>query len=407
MYTTAMIRWRSALRTPLLLVAIAHAAPCLAQPAPDVPSVQLHLAGAPAADRARIELASREAVARYVEWLGPAPQQAIVVSDARRDADDTGSVRVALPWWPAPATMDLEAQVAFGIGRLWWAHLVAGEGDAPLRDGLAWYLQSRVVEELFDLRYYAEGHSRDAVRFFGGAVPWTFRLLRLGRWTAGLGRDTYVTARAPRPWPVSGRRHPPGMDAGVARVALAFGTLERHVGWPAPEGPMTLAAFSDRLGASVGQDLSWFFESAFDPLVVYDYAVTGLAASPTTCAGAPCVRSTVAVERRGAGVFSGRAGAPLGPFEAGDALVLRVRFADGQEVEARWDGRAPLRQFEFEGSTPVAAATLDPDRILLLDASHLDNRRASAGAHNVPVAKWVAQWLVWLQDAVLTYGTAF
>jgi hypothetical protein len=52
-------------------------------------------------------------------------------------------------------------------------------------------------------------------------------------------------------------------------------------------------------------------------------------------------------------------------------------------------------------------AHLDPARVLLLDANYLDNRLALSPASNVPIAKWVARWVVWLQDAMLAYTAVF
>ena len=88
-------------------------------------------------------------------------------------------------------------------------------------------------------------------------------------------------------------------------------------------------------------------------------------------------------------------------------MELRVECADGQHVTARWDGRGASRAFEFESAAPATAVQLDPDRVLLLDRSYLDNTVVIDGVTLVPVGKWVAYWLVWLQGAMLDYGFLF
>jgi hypothetical protein len=103
-------------------------------------------------------------------------------------------------------------------------------------------------------------------------------------------------------------------------------------------------------------------------------------------------------------MFTGRTRPPEGPFESGDAMELRVTFADGQQITERWDGRQASRVFEFESPSPAVEAYLDPERKLLLDEDYLDNRRLAKPSHNIDVAKWTARWVMWLQNAMLTYA---
>ena len=85
---------------------------------------------------------------------------------------------------------------------------------------------------------------------------------------------------------------------------------------------------------------------------------------------------------------------------------MRVTFADGQHVPASWNGQGH-QSLIFESPAAPTEAVVDPERVLLLDANYLNNRRTTAPATDVPVAKWTARWLVWLQDAMLTYGFLF
>lgn len=342
-------------------------------------------------DRLRADQAFAEAVARCAEWLGPSAGSAPVRVD------------VAAPWRAAPATMDIEAQVAFGVARSWWPQPAADPASQVIVDGAAWYLQSRIVERLFEQRFGHEGYRRESVRFFGGTWPWSFDALTVSRWTAGVGRSDYLNATA---------------DAQRAAGALAFGTLERYLTWPVLQGSlqawvrraanqrMTANDIAATIGDAAGQDLSWFFTQAFDPHRRFDYGVVAFDSQPGgTCDGTPCYRTRVTVAARGNGLFTGSSRVPAGSYDAGDAMVLRITFAGGPVSVLRWDGRAASRTFELQSATAAVEAWLDPDETLLLDRNHLDNRMTLSADAATPLVKWLARWTIWLQDAMLSYGS--
>ena len=364
----------------------------------------------------------QEAGARYGEWLGPPPREAITLADRLWRAPATESPAwkaIDLPGWSAPATMEIESAVAYALARTWWPDSQPGSATATVVNGAAWYLQSLVVERLFDLRYLSPGHSADGVRYFGGAVPWAIPSLTLGRSTVGLGRAEFLRSNSVSArWPASARRLPASVDHDAVRGALAFGTLERYLTWPvlqgalhawarrAAEGPMSQSEIAATVSAAAGQDLSWFFETAFDTQARFNYALAAFSTGPADgpCQNAPCYRTGVTAVRRGEAQFTGRSSVASGAYESGDAMTLLISFADGQEVQARWDGRQAARVFEFDSGSPAVSVHLDPDRTLLLDADYLDAGRITGAPTNVPVGKWIARWMVWLQDAMLSYS---
>ena len=299
--------------------------------------------------------------------------------------------------------MDVEAQVAFGVARSWWPQPAVDPASHAIVEGAAWYLQSRIVERLFDQRFGIEGYRRESVRFFGGTWPWSFDALTVGRSTAGLGRSDYLNANA---------------HAERAAGALAFGTLERYLTWPVLQGSlqawvrraasqrMTANDIAATIGEAAGQDLSWFFNQAFDARRRFDYGLVAFdSQAGAPCNGAPCYRTRVTVAARGDGLFTGTSRLPVGSYEAGDAMVLSVAFSGGQVATIRWDGRAASRTFELESATAAVEARLDPDETLLLDRNHLDDRMAASPAARVPIVKWLARWTIWLQDAMLAYAS--
>jgi hypothetical protein len=303
--------------------------------------------------------AARSAAAIGLEWLGPHPEP-------NPDLD------VREPLWQGPGAMFVEQQVARRVIRSWWPGLLADSKADAILDGFAAYLQSRIVEGVFDRRYLRLAHSVEARPYFGGHVIWSFPTLRLSR-HALIGRD---------------------------RHAAVFDALERWLGTPTlqaamfevahlPDDRLTADAIGTTMSNAAGQDLSWLFDAAEAEV---SYAVSALTATSVT------------VARNGTGMFTGRSAARIGDFESGDAVRLRVAFGNGETTLVTWDGRDQTRTFQFKGPSPVTAAYLDPDRIITLDRNRLDNAIVTPSPTNVPVRKWAARWMVWLQHTMLSYG---
>jgi hypothetical protein len=47
---------------------------------------------------------------------------------------------------------------------------------------------------------------------------------------------------------------------------------------------------------------------------------------------------------------------------------------------------------------------VDPNQVLLLDVNRTNNSRSLAPKGGEAATKWSMKWMVWLQDALLTYG---
>jgi hypothetical protein len=424
MYTTAMSRHdagRRAIGLTLAAVATLVAPRPAAQGTESRVPIDLALGPDGRPHRAAIAAAADEAVARYTAWLGAAPASAIVIAD--RSSGDRppppATIVISIPWSTAPELMDVESRVAYACATVWWSGIESSRIE-PLAEALSWYLQSRVGERLFNLRFGVVAYRTEAVRFFGGSIAWPLPALRLSRWSAGLARD-HVLGDSDRAESrgLTTSRVPAGVSQAAVRGALAFGTLERWLGWPVVQGGLRALArqsattrLSSReaiayLGAAIGQDVSWLFDAAFDVDRRFDYAIDRVteSQSPELCATESCRRTEVTVARRGAAEFTGSAGAAADRYESGRGLTLRLNFLDGQFADVPWDGRALERTFAVDAPTAANVVSLDPDRAVLLEASPLDLRRAMSPQTNVPLGKWMARWMVWLQDAALAYTT--
>ena len=375
-----------------------------AQSQPSGPRIEIQLSPSHEHYRRRIENAANESLARFSEWLGPLPAERFVIAD-RPDAKGITTPVLDLPWRPAPSTMDVESQVSYGLAQVWWDYRAGDGDDWAVISGVSWYLQSRVVERLYDFAFLNPGHSSEAVRFFGGAVPWEFPLLRMSRWTSGLGRFEYKRSDTPRVWPMPARRLPIGVNRDAIRIAPVFASLERSAGWPAVQGALfewvhrarlsgglSSAEVFEVIGRALGQDVSELFKAARDGNRTIDYAVGALSSAP--CPSGGCVITKLTAQR-------------VGNATVPRDLDVTVEFADGQQVEAKWDGDADSKQFEFESPARASGAHLDPSRAMLLDTNWLNNDRLVNSRTNVPIRKWVARWAVWLQDASLSYASLF
>jgi hypothetical protein len=346
-----------------------------------------HVIRAPARDQARARFAFDLAYAALDEWLGPANAPA---------GSAPSEIVVRDRWRSVPTTMDVESDVVYQLARARWPEPRDATASAIV-DGIAWYLQGRIVETLFDRTQLTNGYSMDRVSMFGGQWVAVFDWLPVSRWSAGIRRGAYACDSPLR-----------------ARGATAFATLERYLTWPVLQGALRVWSTAEPrvterddvariLSAATGQDLQWFFAFAFDPGQTVNYAVQSVSAEPGgDCTEPGFYRSRVVVARRGTASFSGSNLESAGPYDSGEAVEIEVTFSDHRTVVARWDGRAAERSFDFDGMAPAIAASIDPRQTIVLDENLLDNTAHVDPKIEIPVSRWVARWLVWFQDAMLT-----
>lgn len=369
--------------------------------------------------------AIEESLVEYREFA-PYPYDHLTVVDAAWRTHPGGSgypalVTVQASWLTSNAASDVEADIARGVARQWWGNLVAIDParDAVTDRALADYVHVRAVDALMDRHSQAYAYGFYQRRYFGGFVPWVFSRVRLDDVTDGLKRSSYrafPTADAPA---AAGLLGPSALAAVRAKAALAFATLEGYAGWAAIQRALATVAkryafrsagrndvFATISGAA-GEDFSWFFRQTVDGSNTFDYAVTQLESRPRPAekCQAPCFETTVIVRRLGEAEFTGTSRAPTGPYDAGRALTLLVRFADGSEMTDRWDGRARWRLFEYESRVPAVSAEIDPGHVLVLDRNLTNNSLTLRPRASQAATRWAARWSIWLQDLLLTYAS--
>ena len=350
------------------------------------------------------------------EWLGPLPQQSltIVVPPWHGSPVTIAGRAVVLertPWWSTTTSMAPELATARAVSRRFWTALVDTQALPPwFVDGLAEYAARRVVAALFEQENLPPGYGFVEERYVDHFVPLRLRIRRLPE-TDGDPLPAYranpVASVVPSP--------PSAADARAleAKTVLTLGTLERWVGRPvfdqfvaefvreSRSGRPTLADFARTATEVSGQDLSWLFDETFGSSRVFDYGV-GLLTSEREQDAAFV---TVVVARRfGDAQFTGASAAPIGPFESGRGITLRVMFEDGQQRTDYWDGRNREKTFHYRSPARAVSAAVDPDRTLLLDLMQTNNTMTLAPLASVAASRWAARWLTWLEDALLNYA---
>jgi hypothetical protein len=303
-------------------------------------------------------------------------------------------------WWTADAAMTPEYAVARAVSRQYWERAIDTRALPPwFLGGLVEYCARRAVSKIVDERYLAVYRSRAEARYFGGFVP---RDLRIPLRVEDQGEPIDAYRARPR-----GRDR----DALQAKSLLTLGTLERWVGRPVFDeiiaafahegGQPSLDSFARLASRISGQDLRWFFAQTLEGDGVIDYAISALSSDVQPDGW---YKTTVAVHRLGDGIFSGANGGSDDLFEHGRGVVVATTFADGESVRDAWDGRSSARIFEYRSRSRAVSAEVDPDRVLLLDLNRGNNGvTLDSEPGRTAATRWAARWMMWLEDALLTY----
>jgi hypothetical protein len=402
---------------------------CSSEPSPVAVKQRLEVAGASPIDltislqpeHQRLKDRYAAAVASTLKedavWLGSYEPPSLTIVDPpwKQPTAPAGRDVVVLdrtPWWSAPTSMTPELAVARSLGRRRWDDAMAG-ADLPswFTRGLVEYSARRAVLPLFEGRNLSPGYAFLEQRSFDGFVP-RFVRIRLLPETDGDPLPAFRTNQQVR---VQVRpRSAADARSLEAKTVLILGTLERWLGRPVLDqviaefvrdarGHRTTMGDFARIATDVsGQDLSWLMDQAFGSSNVFDYGVAALDSRPD---GAGMFDTTVVTRRYGDGLFTGSSAKPIGPFESGRGVVLRVTFADGEQRTDYWDGRAREKTFRYRGPAQAKSAVVDPDRTMLLDLARTNNSITLASRSGVAASVWSVRYLLWLQDLLLTYAS--
>jgi len=347
-------------------------------------------------------------------WLGASPRAELTLVDPPwRSAPPMPAGAVLLdrtPWWSARTSMTPELAAARAASRQ-YLHDRFDTAALPswFVEGIAEYVARRAMLPLFEVDNTAPGYAFLEERYAGGFIPWFIRIRLLietdGEPVSSYRKNAGVGMSDPRP---------ADLRTLAGKTVLALATLERWVGRPVFDqivaefvgasgtDPPTLQAFARTADNVSGQELSWLFDEVFGSSHVFDYGV-GLLTSDQGGDGA--FNTVVIVRRFGDARFTGASAPPIGPYQSGRGITLRVTFEDGRQVTDAWDGRDPETTFRYRSPSRAVSAVVDPDRTLLLDLQQTNNGLTLAPRSGAFASRWAALWLAWLEHALLTYST--
>ena len=387
---------------------------------PGIPGVEMRLLLQPEhADQADRHFAATAAALRdYGEWFGRYPYPQITIVDPPFQSTSAGgsypTLFVAGTRWLAPTgSHQPESAAIQGAGHQFWQSIVSPNlvDHAWLGQGLNQYAQARVQSVALESLVLEE-------RFFGGLLPWQFSEIALSRATDLNGMDAYRRLGDRDALGTPTQLMWAGSEQAISshKTALMLHTLERKLGWDTMR--RVVATYFDRwrfrhpvpgdfIAAAnevSGQDLAWFFDQAYYSSMRFDYAIErfdseristrGLTDGPSGPAfqdttSADTYRTTVVARRLEAGQF---------PVE------VLVTFANGEQAREAWDGLARWQTLTFDRPVPAVSVQVDPERVLLLDTNYTNNSRLMTPATEAAATKWSLRWMVWLQDALMTYA---
>lgn len=365
----------------------------------------------------RYVAAAMAALKENNEWLGPLPLKSLTILDPPLPGSPALSANDVIvldrtPWLSTVTSMTPELAAARGVSRRCWAALVDTGALPPwFVDALTEYAARRVVAALFEQENLSPGYAFYEERYFGRFVP---RALRIRLLPESDGDPLPAYRSSPTATAVPAPRSAADMRSLEAKTILTLGTLERWVGRPvfdqlvaefvrgSRSARPTLADFTRTASDVSGQDLAWLFDEAFGSSRVFDYGVERLT-SERDAAGT--FATTVVARRYGDAPFTGSSAEPVGGFESGRGVTLLVTFADGQRRIDGWDGRDRAKTFHYRSPARAVSATVDPDRILLLDLHRTNNSSTLAPQAGTAASTWAGRYMIWLEDLLLSYAS--
>jgi aminopeptidase N len=370
---------------------------------PGLPPVEMRLLYQPehAGQEERHFGATRTALRRFGEWFGAYPYEQITIVDPAWQSGAGGMeyptlITAGTRWLVGPrVTLETPEEVTVHeAGHQFFYGIVATNEfeHAWMDEGMTTFAAARAVAEDHPDTYLEQ-------RYFGGFVPWVFKDIRLRRETFWNRLAGYrPAAKTDDPSGPSHRFHPAqGRSITYNKTALWLNTLERWLGWPVLQAGMSKYFergrfrhpkpddFFASISEASDEDVTWFFDEVHRSSNVFDYAVQDLRSTKVD----DRFRTMVIVRRYGEAIFP---------------VDIVVRFADGEEVTEAWDGRSRWTELTYERSARALSAAVDPRRVLLLDVNYTNNSRTLEPDGPRAATKWAAKWLVWLQDALLTWS---
>lgn len=365
-----------------------------------------HMASAP-----RYIQVLKGAMTLFDKWYGPYPYDRLTVVDPPHGALDAGGMEYptlitagTAPDLVMPKDLLLpEVVTEHEFGHQYWYAMVATNEfeEAWMDEGINSYTECKVMDALY-------GNKTSAVRFPFAQMS-DFAEQRL----------SYLGVPDTDPLTRFGWQY---MNDGAygavsyGKTATVLLTLEKIIGSDKMQQAMheyfmryrfkhpTGTDFMNTIQEVAGQDLSWYFDQAFQGTEVLDYEVSDirsdradwynesdLAARHNSLKKAPPeYRDTVLVRRKGDFI------APVD---------LEVKFDDQEMAHEHWDGKDRWIRYSYTKPAQIVSAEIDPQHKMWLDSNFYNDSRTATedGRANrklgnvfLFVSEWLSQLLAYL-----------
>jgi aminopeptidase N len=334
---------------------------------------------------------------RYGEWFGAYPYGYLTVVDPAFQSESDGmeypTILTGRSRWLIPDSGQTpESTTAHEVGHQWWYGMVATNEfeHAWMDEGINTYATARVIEETVN-------PNPVELRYFG--IPWSLRDVLVSRIDndrlAGYRLNPEADAQSTPTfelWPST------ASTTSYNKTALWLHTLERRLGWPTMQKILRTyferwkfrhpkpSDFFEIVREVSGQDHAWFFDEVYRSSNAFDYGVQDF---QTEQLGDDTFRTTVVVRRYGEAVFP---------------VDIVTTFANGERVKETWKGEERRVVYRYDRPDRGTTVQVDPDRQLLLDIAYTNNSRTMAPRRDDASLKWSLNWMVWLQQVMLTYA---
>jgi Peptidase family M1 domain len=391
---------------------------------PGLPPVDMRLLLQPEHEgQAARHFAATEACLRdYGEWFGAYPYGHVTIVDPAWQSAAEGMEYPTLftagtRWLVRPGVTEPEDVTVHECGHQFWYGIVGNNEfeHAWMDEGLTTFSTARVIDRAFTPHFESD-------RFFGDFVPWVYRDVPLSRETDGNRLTGYRPAAESDAPSTPSWRYFPGTGGAITynKTALWLNSLERIIGWPRLQrGMSTYFArwafrhpsprdFFSALEEAAGRDLGPFFDETYRSANEVDYGVQQFSSERARVSGFIDRSGTKAVVTDASIAKPDVFVTELVVRRYGEAVLpvdVLVTFADGRQERERWDGRDRWRLYRWERTARAVTAQVDPGRTLLLDVNMTNNSWTLEPQAREAARKWSAHWLVWLQDALLTWAS--
>ncbi len=148
-----------------------------------------------------------------------------------------------------------------------------------------------------------------------------------------------------------------------------------------------------------GKDLGWFFDQFINSSKTVDYQVVSISNSQIHDSQGWFGNGDQKQYAEESDSLSKRYRSTVRVRNNGDAFFptpILVRFADGDSVIEYWSGKQTLKEFYYDRTSKVVSASVDPNRVNLLDLKLANNVR-TADTENSGIARYTLRVLFWMQ----------